>query len=133
MVGVVDEQTPAVDDASGQVGFVHEARLRLAPGADERAPGGAVTVALCGHWEHDGSCRWPHHTAIVTREGEQLTLRVVAVSQPTERARVRGLIGGALAAGGLAGPGGPSHWMLLHSGPAELRAHELSLAARLAR
>jgi hypothetical protein len=45
---------------------VYEAELDLAPNADPRAPGGAVTVALCGHWEHEGPCRWPHHTAIDT-------------------------------------------------------------------
>jgi hypothetical protein len=22
-----------------------------------------VTVELCGHWEHDGACRWPHNSA----------------------------------------------------------------------
>jgi hypothetical protein len=38
--------------------------LRLAPGTDPRAPGGAVTVALCGHWDHEGPCRWPHHSRI---------------------------------------------------------------------
>ena len=25
--------------------------------ADKRSPGAAVPL-LCGHWEHDGSCRW---------------------------------------------------------------------------
>ena len=44
----------------------HVAELRLRPGADPRAPGGAVTVALCGHWDHEGPCRWPHHSAIDT-------------------------------------------------------------------
>jgi hypothetical protein len=43
---------------------VYEAELELAPGADARAPGGAVTVALCGHWEHDGPCRWPHYSEL---------------------------------------------------------------------
>jgi hypothetical protein len=28
-----------------------------------------VTVALCGHWEHDGECRWPHHTRTFDRPG----------------------------------------------------------------
>jgi hypothetical protein len=23
-----------------------------------------VTVELCGHWEHEGACRWPHNSAI---------------------------------------------------------------------
>jgi hypothetical protein len=37
--------------------FVHEATVELADDADPRALGGAITVALCGHWEHDGACR----------------------------------------------------------------------------
>lgn len=37
-------------------------RVLLDAGGDPRALGGAVTAALCGHWEHDGRCRWPHHT-----------------------------------------------------------------------
>jgi hypothetical protein len=45
---------------------VYEAELQLAPGADARAPGGAITVALCGHWEHDGPCRWPHYSELDT-------------------------------------------------------------------
>jgi hypothetical protein len=46
--------------------FAFEAELELAPGTDTRAPSGAVTVALCGHWDHDGPCRWPHTSAINT-------------------------------------------------------------------
>ena len=45
-------------------GFVHRAELLLDEAADDRAPGGAVTVALCGHWDHEGPCRWPHNNAI---------------------------------------------------------------------
>ena len=44
--------------------YVYEAELELAPDADPRAPGGAVTVALCGHWDHEGACRWPHYTEL---------------------------------------------------------------------
>ncbi len=44
--------------------FVHEATVELADGADPRALGGAITVALCGHWEHEPPCPWPHHTDI---------------------------------------------------------------------
>jgi hypothetical protein len=46
--------------------YVYEAELELAPDADPRAPGGAVTAALCGQWEHDGPCRWPHYSEIDT-------------------------------------------------------------------
>jgi hypothetical protein len=32
--------------------FAHEAVLVMEPDADMRAPGAAITVALCGHWDH---------------------------------------------------------------------------------
>ena len=41
-----------------------EYRLLLAEGSDTRGPGAAVTVALCGHWEHEGDCQWPHLSAM---------------------------------------------------------------------
>ena len=43
---------------------MYEAELELAPGSDPRAPGGAVTVALCGHWDHEEPCRWPHYSEL---------------------------------------------------------------------
>jgi len=57
-------------------GHVLHAEVAFGSGADPRAPGGAVTVALCGSWEHDGSCRWPHHTA-VDSEATPSQVRVV--------------------------------------------------------
>jgi len=36
-----------------------EAEVRLDSGTDPAAVGAAVTVELCGHWEHEGPCRWP--------------------------------------------------------------------------
>ena len=44
--------------------FAHEAQARLAPGSDAAAVGAAITSGLCGTWEHDGPCRWPHHTYV---------------------------------------------------------------------
>lgn len=44
--------------------FVVTASVRLKNDCDPDALGGAVTTELCGHWEHDGPCRWPHHNAI---------------------------------------------------------------------
>ncbi|WP_045877524.1 hypothetical protein [Pseudofrankia sp. DC12] len=116
-----------------------EAVVALAAGGDERAPGGAVTQALCGHlvpgqdqaWEHAGPCRWPHRTT-ASRADDRLTVRVVAVSPSTERIHVSRLIADALACGELVGPDGLSQWTLLRSGPVEPRTDELSLARRLA-
>ena len=43
--------------------FAHVAVIRIDPEADIRAPGAAITVALCGHWEHEPPCPLaPHHT-----------------------------------------------------------------------
>jgi hypothetical protein len=44
--------------------YVVEAELVLGGGLDPAAVGAAVTVALCGQWEHEGACRWPHNSAI---------------------------------------------------------------------
>ena len=76
---------------------VYEADLDLAPGADPRAPGGAVTVALCGHWEHDGPCRWPHNNAI-DADASPATFRTLFVATdadaPTVRARIEAALRG---------------------------------------
>ena len=90
--------------------FVHEAAIDLAHGADPRAPGGAVTVALCGHWEHEPPCRWPHHTDI-TPEDDRHVVRTVFTAAGEEEPAVRQRIVGALESGQQAGPDGTvSRW-----------------------
>jgi hypothetical protein len=92
--------------------FVHEATIDLAVGADPRAPGGGITVALCGHWEHEPPCRWPHHTDI-TPDGERHLVRTVFTVTPEEEPAVRQRIVEALASGHQAGPDGRiSRWTL---------------------
>jgi hypothetical protein len=111
--------------------YVHAARVQLAPESDEAAPGGAVTVALCGHWQHDGPCRWPHHTAVERVEGA-LEVRTVVVSDAADEPGVRERIDDALESGEQDGPDGrTSTWILLTSGPDDLRPHEEELAHRL--
>ncbi len=47
-----------------RLAFAHEAVVSMAAGADIRAPGAAITVGLCGHWEHEPLCPLaPHATA----------------------------------------------------------------------
>ncbi|MGH3390136.1 MAG: hypothetical protein ACRDOO_14805 [Actinomadura sp.] len=116
-----------------RTGFVHAAELELDAGADERAPGGAVTVALCGHWEHEGPCRWPHHTAVETRSGSTIRLRTVFVADPGDEQPVRTLIMAALSAGGLDTEMGAGRWRVVSQGPADLDPAETGLAERLAR
>jgi hypothetical protein len=103
--------------------YVHEAELRLAGGADPRAPGGAVTVALCGSWSHDGPCRWPHHSALVPAGGGT-TLRTVFAAPPGDEDEIRARIERALRA--------DRRWEVLRSGEAELDESERPLASRLA-
>lgn len=80
-------------------------RVRLDAGSDPRALGGAVTVALCGTWEHEGDCHWPHRTDTVTRGGAVVV--DVQVSCPSaDETEVRRRVAAALAAGELTGPDG---------------------------
>jgi hypothetical protein len=89
---------------------------------DERAPGAAVTVALCGHVEHEPPCPLaPHHTG-VTREGDTLRLRILFATEPDHVDEVRTRIDDALAGG---------DWRLIESGCARIDASERDHARRL--
>jgi hypothetical protein len=114
--------------------FVHAATLVLGRGGDEGAPGAAVTVALCGSWEHEPPCPLaPHHTA-AERTGDEVRLRTVFVVEPALEGLVRERIRTALATGGLAGPDGRrTTWRLRSSRTADLTDPERDLAGRLAR
>jgi hypothetical protein len=80
-------------------------RVRLDAGGDSRALGGAVTVALCGAWEHDGDCRWPHRTDVVPRGGA-LVVDVRVTCPDADEHDVRRRVVDALSAGELTGPDG---------------------------
>lgn len=109
--------------------FAIDATVELEEGADPAAIGAAITVELCGHWEHVGSCRWPHHTAVV--EVDRPTARVRVVASPgSERRAVEERILRALATG--QAPGGGAGWSLRSAEPVEIRPDEVPLATRLA-
>jgi hypothetical protein len=112
-------------------GFAHEALIELVPGADEQAPGAAVTVALCGHWEHEGTCRWPHNSSVDIRAGQSLRLRVVFACTAEDEPAVRQLIGAALDHGRVGAEPGTSRWAVTAQGPSGLRPSETALADRL--
>ena len=82
---------------------------------DPAALGGAVTVALCGHWEHEPPCRWPHHTDSRPDPHADgawvVTVRFDASS--VEEDEVRDRIRAALATGRLRGPDGTTTTWLL--------------------
>jgi hypothetical protein len=101
--------------------FGHEQVCRVhALEGDPAALGGAVTTELCGHWEHDGPCRWPHHTSTMetdadtdtdttetdTDDRRAIVVRVRFSAPPQEVAEVRRRIAVALERGELVGPDG---------------------------
>jgi hypothetical protein len=117
--------------------FVHTALLAMDPDADDRAPGGAITVALCGPPEHEPPCPLAaHHTAADRVAGldgaPQLRLRVLFAAEAGDETTVRERIDAALIAGELDGPdGATTRWRLLIAGPGTIGPHEQAHARRL--
>jgi hypothetical protein len=112
--------------------YAHDAVLTLDPGGDANAPGGAITVALCGHWDHEPPCPLaPHHTDAVPAGDGTVRLRVLFATD--DEARVRSLIGQALSSGQLTGPDGRvTTWTVRSSSPGSIQPDEADHAARLA-
>ena len=113
--------------------YAHDAVVVLAPDGDERAPGGAITVALCGSWSHDPPCPLaPHHTA-VDRSGDRVHLRILFATEPSNEGVVRTLLEQALARGWADDPHGiRTRWRLVRARASAVRPQESEQAARLA-
>jgi len=109
--------------ADQRVAFVHEAELRLDAGSDPDAVGAAVTVALCGHWEHEGPCRWPHNNAIEPL-GSGAIFRTIFVAAASDEVQVRERIERALREG--------TGWVVQRTQPRRVSPDEVPLAQRLA-
>ena len=71
---------------------------------DPDALGAAVTVELCGHWEHDGPCRWPHHTSATPVGDNSAYVQVRFDADESEVDEVRRRILAGLRVGALQGP-----------------------------
>jgi hypothetical protein len=113
--------------------FAHDAVIVLEDGGDERAPGGAITVALCGSWSHEPPCPLaPHHTRVHRTAGE-LTVRVLFAADPADEPRVRALVEEVLARGWGDTPDGRTCWDLVDSRPAAVHDDEQAHARRLLR
>ncbi len=112
--------------------YAHEAVVALDRDADPNAPGGAITVALCGHWDHPPPCPLaPHHTG-VSDSGDGMKLRILFAAKADDEERVRAMIDQALASGRLTGPDGRvSTWSVRSSGPSPVRPDEADHAAGL--
>ena len=110
--------------------FAHDAVLEL--DGDDRAPGGAITVALCGSLSHEPPCPLaPHHTG-VRRDGGDVVLRVLFAAAPEDEQRVRTLVEEALAGGEHEGPDGVrTTWRLLRAAPSPVRPEERDHGQRL--
>lgn len=112
--------------------FAHDAVVLLQPGGSTNALGGAITMALCGHWDHRPPCPLaPHHVA-THPDGETVALRILFATEPANEPRVRSLIDEALTTGQLTGPdGGLTRWQLRSAGAGEVRPEEQDHAADL--
>ncbi|MEU2427960.1 hypothetical protein ABZ611_00300 [Streptomyces sp. NPDC007861] len=113
--------------------YVHVAVLGMRPDAELRAPGAAITAALCGDWGHEPPCPLaPHHTR-AERTGDRVLLRTLFATGPAAEQTVRDRIDHALTGGRLRGPDATvTHWRLLTSGPADVTPEEAARAERLA-
>ena len=109
--------------AAASHAFVHEAALRLEPGTDPEAVGAAVTTALCGHWKHEGPCRWPHNNAIDAGDAAA-GFRTLFVAPADDESEVRDRIERALREE----PG----WVVLETRARPVLPGEWQLAERLA-
>jgi hypothetical protein len=113
--------------------YAHDAVIVLEGEGDDRAPGGAVTLALCGSWTHEPPCPLsPHHTS-TSRDGDRLHVRVLFAAAATDEPRVRDLVAQTLAGGESTGPDGiRTSWRLLEQGRSDVRPEEWAHAGRLA-
>ncbi len=113
--------------------YAHEALLTMDRTADTRAPGAAVTVALCGHWEHEPPCPLaPHRTDVGRVDDDGLAVRILFAAEPGAEGEVRRRIDAALAGGHLTGPdGADTTWRLRSSRVSAVRDDETAQAGRL--
>lgn len=113
--------------------YVHEASLALGVDDDLRGPGGAITLALCGSWEHSPPCPLASHHTQPMRDGDTVTLRIVFATEPDLEDEVRRRIDSALRAGTSTGPDGElARWIFRGSTVGVLSESERAHALRMA-
>jgi hypothetical protein len=113
--------------------FAHEAVLIMEPGADTRAPGAAVAVALCGHWDHQPPCPVAPHRVDAERIGDQLRVRILFATEPDKEPEVRHLIEQALSGQVTFPDGFTTPWRLCECRPSAVSADEADPAECLIR
>jgi hypothetical protein len=114
--------------------FAHDAVLIMPEDANTQAPGAAITVALCGHWQHEPPCPLaPHHTRAERINGKVL-LRTLFAAEPDQESTIRRRIDQALSRGHLPGTvDATTRWQLRTSRRGEVSGEEADRAERLAR
>lgn len=112
--------------------FAHDAVLDMEPDADLTGPGGAVTLALCGAFDHAPPCPVaPHYTGAERRDGA-VAVRVLFATEAGREAEVRARIDEALAGGFCDGPDGTrTRWTFRSSAPSVVTEAERAHAQRL--
>ena len=112
--------------------YAHDASVRMlsADGAD--AIGAAITVAVCGDWQHEPPCPLaPHHTQ-TERTADQAQVRTIFATEPSLESEVRQRIDQALATGSQeTATGAITSWQLLTSGAGIVRETERDHGNRL--
>jgi hypothetical protein len=112
--------------------FAHEAVLVMPPDADIRAPGAAVTVALCGQPDHPPPCPLAAHHTRADRVGEEVHVRILFATE--DEGPVRQHIDRVLSAGRFEGPDAVvTEWRFITGGRSEVTAEEAAHAERLTR
>ena len=103
--------------------YAHDAVLAMEPEGDIAAPGGAITTALCGHWEHEPPCPLAPHYTHADRDGGLVRLHVLFATAPDREDEVRQKIEAALA---------DPRWRLVTVARGMIAADETDHADRLA-
>jgi hypothetical protein len=112
--------------------YAHDAVVAMQPDGSPNAIGGAITIALCGHWDHTPPCPLAPHYVTALPDGETVSVRILFATEPSNERRVRALIGQALATGELASPeGGVTTWHLSSDAASTVRPDEQDDAAGL--
>jgi hypothetical protein len=83
-----------------------------------RAPGAAVAVGLCGHWNHEPPCPLaPHRVSVDEHDGE-LRMRILFAAEPDTEGEVRQLIDQALSGSWSSRMASPPRGGCVQAGPA---------------
>jgi hypothetical protein len=118
-------------DMQPRAPYVHQATLAMSTESDVDAPGAAVTLELCGSWDHRPPCPLPHH-AHAERTGTSVTLRVLFAAEPENEEDVRRRIDEALSRGSVTRPDGSStQWEFRGSSTGVVLPSEATRARRL--